>query len=224
MDGNGRWAQERGLPRKAGHEKGARALVRAITELNNLSIECVSFYAFSTDNAKRNLEEVGNILGIIAYFLQNEILPLAQKLNLQIRIIGDVRELPTQLAKIIVETNSATLNNKGMKVVLAIGYGGDKEVCNALDIIIKKKDFLQENTPITVEELNNSLYTVGLPNPDIVIRYGGQHRLSNFMPIQTIYSELFFLDTFWPDFDIKQINEIINKYNIITRNFGGLNG
>lgn len=223
MDGNGRWAENKGLPRLSGHEAGARALVKAIEELNALNLECTSFYAFSTDNEKRNSSEVSNILGVIAYFLANEIKQLIKKLNLQVRIIGDIKRLPQKLTDIICEINSLCLNNKGMKVLLAIGYGGDVEVCNAFDTVYKKRAFLKDTSPITREELFNALYTVNVPNPDIVVRYGGYKRLSNFMPLQTAYSELYFTDTLWPDFDINEVKNIIDNFHTIKRNFGGSN-
>lgn len=224
MDGNGRWAENKNLPRLAGHEAGARALVKAIEELNALKLECASFYAFSTDNEKRNDQEVSNILGVIAYFLTNDITLLIKKYGLQVRIIGDIKRLPSKLVSIVCDINTLCLNNKGMKVLLAIGYGGDTEVCNAFDAILKRRTFLKDNTPVTKEELFSALYTVNVPNPDLVIRYGGYHRLSNFMPLQTAYSELFFTDTYWPDFDIAEVTDIIEKFQSIKRNFGGLNG
>lgn len=223
MDGNGRWAEQKNLPRLSGHEMGAKALVKAIEELNELNIKCASFYAFSTDNEKRNFEEVSNILGVIAYFLSNEIKELIIKLGLQVRIIGDLKRLPAKLVDIICNINTLCLNNKGMKVVLAIGYGGDTEVCNAIDTILKQRMFLKDTSPVTHEELFSVLYTVNLPNPDIVIRYGGYKRLSNFMPLQTAYSELYFVDTLWPDFDINKVKDIIDNFYTIKRNFGGIN-
>lgn len=222
MDGNGRWAEKRNLPRLSGHEMGAKALVNAIEELNNLKIECASFYAFSTDNEKRNPEEVSNILGVIAYFLANDIKNLIEKLGLQVRIIGDMKRLPSKLMDIVCQLNTLCLNNKGMKVLLCIGYGGDVEICNAFDTILKKRMFLKDTTKVTSEELFNALYTVNVPNPDLVIRYGGYKRLSNFMPLQTAYSELYFLDTLWPDFEIEKVKEIMDNYYTIKRNFGGI--
>lgn len=223
MDGNGRWAQKNGLERTAGHEMGAKALINAITQLNMLNIECVSFYAFSTDNEKRNPNEVSNILGIIAYFLQNDIINLIKNYDLQIRFIGDMKRLPQRLTDIICDINSLCLNNKGMKIIFAIGYGGDVEICNAFDILLKRRFFLKDDSPISKEELLSALYTASIPDPDIVIRYGGYKRLSNFMPLQTAYSELFFTDTFWPDFDINEVIKILEEYKSIRRNFGGMN-
>ncbi len=221
MDGNGRWAEQRNLPRLSGHEMGAKALVKALTDLHNLNVECASFYAFSTDNDKRNSQEVSNILGVIAYFLDNDIKALAKELDLQVRIIGDLKRLPEKLVDIICQLNSKCINNKGMKVLLAIGYGGDIEICNAFDILLKKRMLFKDTTPLTPNELFSALYTANVPNPDIVIRYGGYSRLSNFMPLQTAYSELFFLDALWPDYDIEKVKEIINKFYTIKRNFGG---
>lgn len=222
MDGNGRWAEAQSRERGFGHEAGARALVRAISQLNELSLDCVSFYAFSTDNEKRQAKEVSGILGIIAYFLKTEIAPLVKELDLRFRVIGDLKRLPEKLADIICEINTLALNNKGMTVVLAIGYGGDTELCAAFDNLLRRREFIKDKSPLTVAELRGALYTASLPDPDMVIRYGGYRRLSNFMPLQTAYSELCFTDTLWPDFDIGEVAKFIEEFKTVKRNFGGL--
>jgi len=141
---------------------------------------------------------------------------------LQLRFIGDLKRLPQKLINIICDLNTFSLNNKGMKVILAIGYGGDVEICSAFDAIMKKRLFLKDNSPITPEELKSALYTAGIPDPDVVVRYGGHRRLSNFMPLQTAYSELYFLDKFWPDFDKEDVTKILENFDRVKRNFGGL--
>lgn len=224
MDGNGRWSTEQGLPRAKGHEEGAKALVRAIEDMAEMKIPCVSFYAFSTENESREVSEVSNILGVIAYFLGNVIKPLALKLDINIRVIGEISHLPLGLADIISELTASTINNKGMKVVLAICYGGDKEVAYAVNTILKRRMDLADDSEVTPEEIASCLYTAPLANPDIVIRYGGHCRLSNFLPLQTIYSELFFLDKYWPNYNKDDVIAIIDKFNHIKRNFGGTNG
>lgn len=224
MDGNGRWAEKRGMPRTKGHEEGARALLRAIDAIDNLNIEYTTFYAFSTDNHKRNKEEVGNILGIIAYFLNKYIAPLIAERDYRVRFIGEIRLLPQPLLEIINSINIRSLNNKGKMFIFAIGYGGDMEIVNAINTIIKQKNMRLDDSPVTIKELKKSLYTVNIPNPDAVLRYGGYKRLSNFMPLQSAYSELFFLDKLWPDFDDSDIKEIEQKFQNIRRNFGGNNG
>ncbi len=221
MDGNGRWATKRNLPRIKGHEQGARALLRAIDAIETCDIEYTSFYAFSTDNKKRDSEEVANILGIIAYFLEHHIAEIIRKRNYRVRFIGELNLLAPPLIDIINSISNSALNNKGRMLIFAIGYGGDEEIVNALNLIIKRKNMRLDDSPVTIDDLTNALYTVNIPNPDMVIRYGGHKRLSNFMPVQTIYSELLFLDKMWPDFDENDLRDAISEFHNIKRNFGG---
>lgn len=223
MDGNGRWAETRGMPRTKGHEEGAKALLRAIDSIDRLDIEYATFYAFSTDNQKRNKEEVGNILGIIAYFLKNYIFQIIKDRNYRVRFIGELRILPPELLEIITSINKSALNNKGRMLIFAIGYGGDMEIVNAINFLLKRKNMRLDDTPITIEEINECLYTVNIPNPDAVLRYGGYKRLSNFMPLQIAYSELFFTDKLWPDFEETDITQVLEEFIKIKRNFGGNN-
>lgn len=223
MDGNGRWAQRQGMPRSYGHEAGAKALLRAIDAIDETDIEYVTFYAFSTDNNNRNNDEVGSILGIITYFLSEYVKPIISERNYRVRFIGEMRMLPEPLLDVINDINNLALNNKGKMLVFAIGYGGDYEVANAVNVIIKQKNMLLDDKPVTPEELKKALYTVNIPDPDAVLRYGGYKRLSNFMPLQTAYSELFFTDKLWPDFDKEDILKVIEEFAKIKRNFGGNN-
>ena len=221
MDGNGRWAQERSLPRTAGHEKGAISLCKLLDDFVSLDVDVLTVYAFSTENEKRSKEEVGNILGVIAYFLSHQIKEIADKNSLKIRFIGNLSRLPEELNAIISELNASTINNDGKTVVFAIGYGGIDEVTGAIDRIMKRRAFLDDYSPVTEEELYNNLYTAGLPMPDAILRYGGSKRLSNFLPLQSIYSELFFTNKYWPDYDKEDIEKVIKDFDAIKRNFGG---
>lgn len=221
MDGNGRWAQERSMPRTAGHEKGALSLCRLLDDLDTLDVEVVTLYAFSTENESRSKEEVGNILGVIAYFLSHQVASLAEEHAYKVRFIGNMQRLPEQLNEIISTLNASTINNEGKTVVFAIGYGGVDEVMGAINRIIQRRAFLEDRSPVTKEELFNNLYTAGLPMPDAILRYGGYKRLSNFLPLQSIYSELFFTDKLWPDYEKKDIEKVIEEYKSIKRNFGG---
>ena len=221
MDGNGRWAQERSLPRTAGHEKGAISLCKLLDDFVSLDVDVLTVYAFSTENEKRSKEEVGNILGVIAYFLSHQIKEIADKNSLKIRFIGNLSRLPEELNAIISELNASTINNDGKTVVFAIGYGGIDEVTGAIDRIMKRRAFLDDYSPVTEEELYNNLYTAGLPMPDAILRYGGYKRLSNFLPLQSIYSELFFTNKYWPDYDKEDIEKVIKDFDAIKRNFGG---
>ena len=225
MDGNGRWAQSAGKPRKLGHEAGAMALCRALRDVVDINdVDCITFYAFSTENDKRNMEEVSNILGVIAYFWSNEVTKIAEEYSLQIRFIGDLNRLPAFLTSVISDLNARTINNKSKTVVFAIGYGGDEEAVSAVNAILSQRMLFNDFSPVTKEELYGNLYTAGLPMPDAIIRYGGYKRLSNFMPLQSIYSELFFTDKMWPDYDKKDFEDVVEEFYKIKRNFGGLNG
>lgn len=224
IDGNGRWAQNRNLPRKEGHAEGAKALCRAIEDFTSMEPEILSVYAFSTENEKRDKDEVANLFGIMAFFFRNEIAALAEKYSLKLRFIGNFRRLPDVLSDVMSDLGAKTLNNKGKTVVFAIGYGGDDEICCAFDRILKKRWFLQDSSPIRKEELYENLYTVGIPFPDAVLRYGGYKRLSNFLPVQTAYSELFFTDKLWPDYEKSDFVKVIEDFSHIKRNFGGYDG
>jgi undecaprenyl diphosphate synthase len=221
MDGNRRWAKQRNLPSKKGHEEGAKALLRAMDEADRLGIEYTTFYAFSSDNYNRESHEVGNILGIIAYFLRNFVYPKIMENGFRFRFIGELELLPNELLDIINLINKDALNNKGRMFIFAIGYGGDLEIAHAVNRCIELKSMRFDNSPISVEDIKNSLYTVNIPAPDLVIRFGGHQRLSNFMPLQTIYSELMFTDKLWPDFQTGDLDRFLQKYKEIKRNFGG---
>lgn len=223
IDGNGRWATKRSLDRKKGHEMGALALERAINDFAALDIGILTFYAFSTENVKRDPEEVSNLLGVIAYFLNNNIKERVTKLNLRVRFIGDLSLLPSPLLSAIASLNALAINNSGKLVVFAINYGGINEVCRAIDKIIRNRNFLRDNSLVTKEELIDALDTANMPPPDAILRYGGHQRLSNFLPLQSAYSELFFLEKLWPDYEKIDIENVINEYKKILRNFGGNN-
>lgn len=220
MDGNGRWAEERGLSRVKGHEEGAKATVKAINIANHLGIKFLSLYAFSSENFNRPKVEISNIFRIIGDYLEFAILPLIKKNDFQARFIGDLSKLPTTLLEVITKVNKTALNNKGMTIIFAIGYGGEEEVLNAFNKILDKRFLTFDNSPITYKEITENLYTDNLPNPDAVVRYGGFSRLSNFMPLQTVYSELIFLNKLWPDMLEDDIVYVYNKFVSTKRNFG----
>lgn len=224
MDGNGRWAESRSLPRSAGHEKGAFALCRAIEDVVTLDVDVLTVYAFSTENSKRDDKEVSDLLGVICYFLSNNIADLARKHNLRLRFLGSFSKLPSELIEVISELNAEFINNTGKTVVFAINYGGIEEVCSCFNRILEKRFYVGDNSPVTEQELFDNLYTSGLPLPDAILRYGGYRRLSNFLPLQSVYSELFFTDKLWPDYSREDLTNIIEEFKSIKRNFGGLNG
>ena len=220
-DGNGRWAKSHDLPVGKGHERGAIAVTKVIEDFCSLPIDVLTIYALSRDNLKRDREEVGNLHGVIAYFLSHDIARIAEQNGLKIRIIGDLSLFPDEFAEVLSGLNARFLNGSGKTVVIAVGYGGRAEIKAAVDRILDRRRFLDDYSPVTDEELDANLFTAGLPAPDAVLRYGGYHRLSDFMPLQTTYSELFFVDKFWPDYERTDIESVIDEFSRIKRNFGG---
>lgn len=220
MDGNGRWATMRGLDRTAGHAEGAKAVLRAVEAAEQLGLECLSLYAFSTENHRRSKREVLGIFGIIAEFLDEVLLPYAMRKGLRIRFIGDMSRITPELMSSIARVNAATINHTGMTVVIALSYGGREEVVRAVNLLIENKLLNGDYRKISYKELEPYLYTVNLPDPDAVWRFGGYQRLSGFMPLQTTYSELFFSDKLWPDFQAEDMFVLAARFAQIKRNFG----
>ena len=215
MDGNGRWAKKRLLPRKAGHKAGVKALARVIDACNELGVECVSFYAFSTENWKRPQDEIDALFGMVKHFADNELQTYADR-NMRVRFMGDLSRLPEETRESISKVESAVAGNTGMVVNIGLNYGGRDEIAHAVARLVESGD------DITVENIGKYLYTSGLPDPDIIVRSSGEERLSNFMLWQCAYSEFVFVDDYWPDFDKKTIDNIIEIYNKRSRRFGGL--
>ena len=215
MDGNGRWAKKRLLPRKAGHKAGVKALARVIDACAELGVECVSFYAFSTENWKRPQDEIDALFGMVKQFADNELQTYADR-NMRVRFMGDLSRLPEETRESISKVESAVAGNTGMVVNIGLNYGGRDEIAHAVARLVESGD------DITVENIGKYLYTSGLPDPDIIVRSSGEERLSNFMLWQCAYSEFVFVDDYWPDFDKKTIDNIIEIYNKRSRRFGGL--
>lgn len=210
MDGNGRWAEEKSRPRKEGHIAGAKAFIQSVKDFLELDLEYLTVFAFSTENNNREKTEVDGILEVVNFYLKQEIMPLLYRYPFKVRFIGDKKGLPMELVETM--DNLTKINETCSKmVIIALNYGGINEVvraCNKID------------GEITEEKLLDSLDTSGFPNPEAVVRYGGYKRLSNFMPMQTIYSELFFLDKYWPDYDKQDFINVIEEMKNIKRNFG----
>lgn len=211
MDGNGRYGQKIGLSRNDGYKFGAEALCKALVDFIGLPIEVLSVYAFSTENFKRNNEEVSNILNVIAYFLKNKIYPIAVGNHITVRFIGDLDALPFFLKEVISIFPDFQTEKT---LVIAINYGGDDEIVRTVKRIFDK------NEQVTVQSLKENSDTAFLPDPDAVLRYGGYKRLSNFLPLQTTYSELFFIDKLWPEYEQQDFNDVLSEFKQIKRNFG----
>lgn len=222
MDGNGRWAKRRGLPRSAGHSAGADTLKKIVTECNCMGIQYLTVYAFSTENWKRPKEEVDYLMKLLLDYLKNAEKNLAGE-NVVIRTIGSRKELSREIQEQIIKTEEFTKNNTGIVMNIALNYGSREEITMAARLLAKK---VQEGQirpeDITEDMLASSLYTSGQPDPDFIIRTSGEMRLSNFLLWQAGYSEFWFTKKLWPDFSKKDLMDAIYDYQHRGRRFGGV--
>lgn len=221
MDGNGRWAKKRSLPRTAGHKAGIEALREVIKTCSNLNVRYLTLYAFSTENWKRPEEEVSGLMNLLVYYLRNEIKELNEN-NVRIHTIGDISKLPDTALIEIEAAQKLTRNNTGLTVNIALNYGGRLEIINAVKSICVKA----MNKEIDVDQIDEKyfsehLYTKGVPDPDLLIRPSGELRISNFLLWQIAYSEFWFSKIFWPDFNGKYLIEAILDYQGRDRRYGG---
>lgn len=220
MDGNRRWAKERKLNTALGHKKGAEVLENTARYCNKIGIECLTVYAFSTENWKRTEEEVKSILLLLDKYL-DKFLADAHLDNIKLRIIGDIYSLPEKLKNKMIKMEEKTKNNTGLQFNIAFNYGGRAEIVRACKLIAK--DVLDGKINIDdIDEnlVSNNLYTKGQPDPDLVIRTSGELRTSNFLPWQITYSEFLFMDKYWPDFNNDDIDKCIEEYSKRQRRKG----
>ena len=220
MDGNGRWAKKRGLPRSAGHKAGAESLKKIITEANNLGVEYITVYAFSTENWKRPKEEVDYLMGLLMDYLINAEKTLAGE-NVVIRAIGSRKELSEEMQRQIVKTEEFTKNNTGIVMNIALNYGGREEILHAVKDIsraVKAGEISADD--ISERNISDALYTGGQPDVDLLIRTSGEMRLSNFMLWQVSYAEMWFTDKLWPDFKPADLRKAIYDFQNRGRRFG----
>ena len=222
MDGNGRWAEKRGLPRSAGHAAGTEALRDIIRASDDWGIESLSLYAFSTENWARSKEEVNALMGLLLKYFNSEIDELDQK-NVRILILGDVDGLPEQQRDAVNNAMARTADNTGLKLNIALNYGGRAELTRAAKRLAEKCA-AGELTPdgITEAALEAELYTAGLPDVDLLIRTSGEVRTSNFLPWQTAYAEMIFDSILWPDYDRAAYLHNLRAYAARDRRFGGV--
>jgi len=215
MDGNGRWGVKHKQSRNKGHRAGLNTVDLIINQCINHKIKFLTLYTFSSENWKRPKNEIIFLFKLLENFLKKKINNIIQK-DIKLKFIGELNELPTKLQKLIKLSEKKTFNKKTLQVNIALNYGSKIELINTIKKIKQKK--------ITINEKNidNNLYTKYLPNPDILIRTGDTHRLSNFLLWQLSYTEIFFEKKLWPDFTVKDFNKIINKFKSIKRNFGSI--
>lgn len=222
MDGNGRWAKKRGLPRSAGHKAGAEGLKKIVTEANKLGIKYITVYAFSTENWKRPQAEVDYLMNLLMDYLINAEKTLANE-NVRIRAIGSRKELSEEMQKQILKTENFTKDRTGIVMNIALNYGGREELVNAARKLCKKAvDGKIRPEDISESDIDSVLYTAGQPDVDLLIRTSGEQRLSNFMLWQVSYAEMVFVDKAWPDFKPADLIECIKVFQNRGRRFGGV--
>lgn len=222
MDGNGRWATKRGLPRKAGHKAGAEALERIIYAAKELGLEHLTVYAFSTENWKRPEDEVSTLMKLLKSYLK-DCIKRSNKNNMRVRVLGDMKGLSQELQDKITELEEVSAKNTGLNFQVAINYGGRDEIIRAVKHMVH--DF--ENNKITIDEIDDKMMgryldTKDIPDPDLMIRTSGEQRLSNYLLWQLAYSEFYFTDVLWPDFNKQELQKAIEFYNGRERRFGGI--
>ena len=222
MDGNGRWAAKRALPRYAGHAAGAETFRRVATYCKDIGLEYLTVYAFSAENWKRPADEIGTIMNLLEKYL-HEALAKMERDRVKMKFFGDVSVLSPKLRELIAETEELSRRFDGVQVNICVNYGGRDEILRAVENYAK--DAAEgEVTPgqLTEAAFSRYLYSDGIPDPDLVIRPGGEMRLSNFLMWQSAYSELYFSDVLWPDFDERELDRAIVSYQNRDRRFGGV--
>lgn len=222
LDGNGRWAKRRGLPRNMGHAEGAKAVERIVYDAADLGIEYLTVYGFSTENWKRPDEEVGALMKILRYYIRR-LLDVAQKKNVRVRMIGERSRFSQDIIDGLAELEGKTKDNTAMTFILAINYGGRDEITRG---VRRLADEIKAGTvnpeDITEQMISDHLDTAGIPDPDLMIRTSGEQRLSNYLVWQCAYTEFYFTDVLWPDFDKKELEKAIIYYSGRDRRFGGV--
>lgn len=216
MDGNRRWAKEKNLPSAMGHKKGVDSLKNILRACNDFSIKYLTVYAFSTENWNRKKEEVDFLMNLVAVTLTNELAEM-HKENVQIHFIGDLTKLSDKLQKILANAVETTKNNTGVVLQIALNYGSRDEIVHAVQKIVEsgvKSDEIDEQL------ISENLYTAGVPDPDILIRTGGEQRISNYLLWQIAYSEIIIRSEFWPDFDKNSLKDSILEFGKRQRRYG----
>jgi undecaprenyl diphosphate synthase len=224
MDGNGRWAHARGLPRIEGHRRGAESVRAAVRAASQSDVQYLTLFGFSSENWKRPADEVHDLMGLLKYYLRKEIVEL-HKNNVRFRVIGNRDALGSDIVALINEAELHTEGNTGLTLLLALSYGGRDDITTAVQTIAKRIAD-GEISPDDVNEqlITDNLATRDVPPPDLLIRTSGEQRISNFLLWQMAYTEFMFLDCHWPEFDEHQFNEALNAFQNRERRFGAISG
>ena len=222
MDGNGRWAAARGLPRVEGHRRGVEALRRTVRAAGELGIQYLTVFSFSTENWSRPAAEVSELMGLLRRFVRNDLADLHRN-NVRVRIQGEREGLSTEIGRLLAEAEDLTRDNKGLTLIVAFNYGARQEIARAvkrMNEAVARGEFAQDK--IDADSIGRFLDVPDVPDPDLIIRTSGEQRLSNFLLWQSAYSELVFLPLNWPDFDRAALEATILEYRRRERRFGGL--
>lgn len=220
MDGNGRWATQKGLPRSLGHKKGAETVEEVVRGAKELGVKYLTLYAFSTENWNREEDEVKTLMSLLRDYLKKDLKEI-QKNNVKIKFIGELYMLDKDILESIRRIEADTASNDAMTLCIAISYGSRQEILNAakkIVTLVKRGDLSEED--IDMKVFSDALYTRDIPDPDLVIRTSGEQRISNYLLWQVAYAEFYFSDVFWPDFNKKHLETIINDFNSRERRYG----
>ncbi len=213
MDGNGRWAKARRLPRTMGHKKGVDTTKAIVRHAGKIGIEYLTLYAFSTENWSRPEDEINDLMGLLRVFLKSEAADL-HKNNVRLRVIGARDRLSDDIVKMIENVEGMTADNTGLNLNVALDYGGRQEILKAVNDAVKLGNLIDEET------FSNMLFTTDIPDPDVLIRTSGEMRISNFLLWQCAYTEFVFSDVLWPDFSTDELNKAISEYQNRDRRYG----
>jgi len=222
MDGNGRWAQARGLPRGEGHRRGVEAVRRSVDAAMAAGVHFLTIYSFSAENWSRPADEVSELMGLLKLFIRHDLAKLDRN-NVRVRVIGERRGLPADICALLEEAESMTRGNTGFTLVVAFNYGARQELVEAARQLAEQVAAgTLDPQDIKAEHFAGALQTAGIPDPDLIIRTSGEQRLSNFLLWQAAYAEFVFLPVLWPDFDAAAFREALHEYARRQRRFGGL--
>lgn len=221
MDGNGRWAKKRGLPRSAGHAVGAETFRRVATYCKNIGIQYLTVFAFSTENWKRPADEVASIMELLEKYLK-EAVETMERDRVKMKFFGDISILSGKLRDLIAKTEAISERFDGVQVNMCLNYGGRDEILRAVRAYAA--DYAENGTALNEDTFSRYLYSAGLPDPDLIIRPSGEMRLSNFLLWQAAYAELYFTDVLWPDFNEEELDRAILSYQSRDRRYGGVKG
>ena len=221
MDGNGRWARARGLPRIAGHKQGAEAVRSTVRACSDLGISYLTIYAFSSENWKRPASEVDDLMGLLRLYIRRELADLGRE-GVRIRFIGDRSRLDADIIRLISESEESTKDNKGLMFTVALNYGGRQEILQAARVFAQNvRDGEHESEDLSEQLFESYLQSKDMPDPDLLIRTSGEQRLSNFLLWQSAYTEFLFTSTLWPDFKREHLEQAVHEYQRRERRYGG---